>query len=221
MRHMSGHEQPGLNDRLTRYYEQMLEEREGTERVDWHDRAAQHRSFAAVSEVFRGRRGHIDVYEVGCGLGDMDDYLAANVQDYSYSGCDISGAMIAEANRLRPHLALEIRDILQDPAPSHDFVVGSGLFTDRSVSDDAEFGGFVRAMLRRMFEMSRHGLAVTFLTANVDFRTPGNYYQSAPEIFAFAQTELSRFVEIRHAYFPWEFTLLVYKKPQGYGADPA
>ena len=211
----------GLNDRLAGYYERMLAEREGTERVDWHDRASQFRSFAAVSEVFRAHRGTVDVYEVGCGMGDMDDYLAANVQDYAYSGCDISSEMVAQAKALRPHLTIESRDILRDLPPSHDYVVGSGLFTDRSVSTDAEWSAFIRSMLPRMFEICRIGMASTFLTSKVDFRTEGNYYQSPEEMLSFAQSELSRFAEIRHAYFPWEFTLIVYRNAVPYDAHTA
>ena len=52
------------------------------------------------------------------------------------------------------------------------------------------------------------------MTSYVDFKRELGYYQDPSAVFDFAQCELSRFSEIRHSYYPWEFTLFVYDKPK-------
>jgi hypothetical protein len=69
-------------------------------------------------------------------------------------------------------------------------------------------------MLAAAYGIAEKGLGANFLTSYVDWKRDWGYYQDPGAVFDFSQRELSRFSEIRHSYYPWEFTLLAYRRPK-------
>jgi len=56
------------------------------------------------------------------------------------------------------------------------------------------------------------GVATIDELALLDWKREIAYHQDPARTLHFALTELSRFAEVRHAYYPWEFTLAVYRE---------
>lgn len=201
---------------LKHHYEKMLREHGDTaEACSWPGAAAAQRNFAAIAQAFAHEQKPVSVYEVGCGLGAFSDFLGEHFPGVQYSGCDIVPGMIARAKRRKPGLRVETRDILSSPpSERYDYVVVSGLFNLRMQHDDKTWFEFVKRMLASMYAFAGTGLASNFLTSYVDWKRELGYYQDPATLFDFAQRFLSRFSEIRHSYYPWEFTLLTYREPK-------
>jgi len=200
---------------LISHFNELLEKYgDSAQAVAWRDEAFQRFRFASVCQVFDGEREPFSVYEVGCGLGHMRAYLAERYPQATYAGCDINEQMIRAALDRDPTLRVEHRDITADPPPASDYVVASGIFNLRCGVDEERWSAVVRDVLRSMYAVARKGMASNFLTSRVDWKRDVAYHQDPAAILDFAQRELSRFVEIRHAYYPWEFTLLVYREAQ-------
>lgn len=182
--------------------------------LDWPTEAVQDRNFHSVTQLFAHERQPFTVYEVGCGLGDMVDHLRRCYPLATYAGCDINPAMVEGARSLRPGLPVETKDILIEPPPPSDYVVASGIFNLHFGAEYAEWQDHVFKMLSAMWAAARKGIASNFHTSYVDWRKERDYYQDPCAVFDFAKRKLSKFVEIRHAYYPWEYSVLIYREPK-------
>jgi SAM-dependent methyltransferase len=180
--------------------------------VAWRDEPFQQFRFASIAQAFAHEREQFTVYEVGCGLGHLRDFLRQHFPNASYSGADINPKMIERALQRDPTLAVEHRDIVKDPPAQADYVVASGIFNLRMQHADDAWEAVVRSVLKAMFASAKRGIAANFLSSHVDWKREIAYHEDPARTLHFALTELSRFAEIRHAYYPWEFMLAVYRE---------
>jgi hypothetical protein len=65
-------------------------------------------------------------------------------------------------------------------------------------------------MLSEMFRICRKGVAMNFVSDQVDFKTRGLFYSSPEKILSMAFI-LSNRIVLRHDYMPYEFTVYIYK----------
>jgi SAM-dependent methyltransferase len=208
---------------IKEHYRRQISEHDDPARAcSWRNEDVARRNFAAVSQVFAHESEPFSVYEIGCGFATLRDFLAEHFPLAAYSGSDLLAEMIERAKARDPAANVEQRDILTNPpAKRFDYVVISGLFNLRMHNEDAAWFEFVKKMLKSAYALAEKGLASNFLTSYVDFKRELGYYQDPSAVFDFAQRELSRFSEIRHSYYPWEFTLFVYGKPKPLPFAPA
>jgi SAM-dependent methyltransferase len=201
---------------IKQHYRRQIEQYDDPARAcSWRDADVARRNFAAVSQVFAHETSPFSVYEIGCGFATLGEFLAENYPLATYSGSDLLQEMIDRAKARNAGADVEQRDVLSNPPERrYDYVVISGLFNLRMSNDDESWFAFVRAMLKAAFGIAEKGIASNFLTTYVDFKRELGYHQDPGRVFDFAQRELSRFSEIRHSYYPWEFTLFVYGKPK-------
>lgn len=201
---------------LKDHYRRLLQEHDDPARAcSWRDQDVARRNFAAVSQIFAHETEPFTVYDLGCGVATLAEFLGEHFPLARYSGSDILPEMIERAKAHDHNVDVEQRDVLTDPpVKQYDYVVISGMFNLRMSNDDASWFDFVKRMSRAAFGIARKGYAANFLTSYVDWKREFGYYQDPSTIFDFAQRELARFSEIRHSYYPWEFTLFVYRAPK-------
>jgi SAM-dependent methyltransferase len=207
---------------LNEYYNELLDSHGfSAKAVSWRDEAFQQFRFASIAQAFDQERGPFTVYEVGCGLGHLRDFLREHFPNASYSGADINPKMVERALQRDSSLAVEHRDIVNDPPPQADYVVASGIFNLRMQHTDEAWETIVRSVLKAMYATAKRGIAANFLSSHVDWKREIAYHQDPARTLQFALTELSRFAEVRHAYYPWEFTLAVYREARPLPFAPA
>jgi len=195
------------------HYEAQLARFGATARgMDWKDEASQELRFRVLCEVcdLEG----LSLHDVGAGAGHLCDHLVKRGAHVDYTGSDLSPAMVASARSLHPGRRFEQQDLLADTGSEDwDVVLCSGLFFVKLGHSDAEWGGFVRAMLRCMFERSRRALAFNLISDRVDWKVDHLYYADAGEMLDFCRAELSRWVVLRHDYPLHEYSVYVYRDP--------
>jgi SAM-dependent methyltransferase len=198
------------------HYRKLISEHDDpAQACSWQNADVARRNFAAVSQVFAHETAPFSVYEIGCGFGMLGEFLAAHFPLARYSGSDILPEMVERAKARNVNVDVEQRDVIANPpTQQYDYVVISGVFNLRMSNDDASWFEFVKRLSQAAFGIARKGYACNFLTSYVDWKRELGYYQDPGAIFDFAQRELSRFSEIRHSYYPWEFTLFVYHAPK-------
>lgn len=145
------------------------------------------------------------VLDVGCGLGDFFLLLSERFLVANYLGVDINPELVQEATTRYPEGKFRCLDILTDAVPSADWVVESGALG----IDTPHWWDHTQAMLRRMFELAKKGIACNFLSSYSPTKT-GSHYADPKELFDFACRELSTKVVIRQDYKPNDFTMYVY-----------
>lgn len=170
--------------------------------------------FPAICELFAHETGPFSIYDVGCGLGTFAEYLAANFPQASYTGCDISEPSLRRARKLRPGIDVELQDIVLSTASPRDYIVCAGALDDHHGFDGATWWQYITSVMHAMWKIGRKGIGLSFLSSRVDWRDPRGYYVDPTEALRFSLDELSRLSEIRHAPYPFRFSLFVYRDPR-------
>jgi len=163
--------------------------------------------YSVLSEIgsFEGR----DVLDVGCGFGDFFCFINRKGGHLkSYVGVDVNPNMIAIAKKRCPNAVFEVKDILEAPVVNKfDFVIASGIFGLETPNWEEIF----KKMTTRMYELSKIGVSVNFLSAFTPGKKPADSHFADPiEITDFVLRNLSTKVVLRHDYKPNDFTLYIY-----------
>ena len=191
---------------IRRYEERFRKFGVSVKTMGWRDKSQQNLRFTVLSGI--GDLNLKTVLDVGCGFGDLYGYLAKSARKVKYTGYDISPKIIRAAEKRFPGASFEIKDILEERVQERfDYVFSSGVFNHR-ISENLTF---TKRMIKKMFEISKKGLAFNMMTDYVDFRERRLFYYSPEGIFKFAKN-LSRYVILRHDYPLYEFTIYVYKE---------
>ena len=178
--------------------------------MDWKDAASQWLRFAILCDVcdLNGKC----IHEVGAGAGHLLDFLDQRRIAADYSGSDLSAAMVDAAHQRHPKTPFSQWDILaESQLPTFDVLMCSGLFHVKLDHDESVWRSFVWAMVRRMYELCKVGIAFNMITDQVDFKIENLYYSNPGETVDFCRRQLSRFVTLRHDYPLHEYTVYVYR----------
>lgn len=180
--------------------------------VDWSSQERQERRFAALARMLPREEG-VTLLDVGCGYGALFDYLSSTGRNISYTGTDISSAMITQARVLHTeeNAAFLEGDI---PDTSFDYVVASGIFNVLAGADPAVWRLHVINTVRRMFAHCTVGMGCNFLSSysDADRKIARLYYVDPLEMLDFCLRELSLEADLTHHYGTWDFTIHVFKQ---------
>jgi len=195
------------NNHIVEFYSDLVEKHGAApQALDWGSLAAQEKRFAALAQIgsLEGR----SVLDVGCGLADLWGYLQRQGLNVDYTGYDLTPAMIERAKQRYPSVRLEVRNLLDEPEPPSrfDYVLASGIFYLRRVNPMA----YLETMARRMFALSRLGVAFNTLSVKALQQTPGEFYAD-PEAVRSLCLKIAPRVVIREDYLPHDFTVYLYK----------
>lgn len=173
---------------------------------DYGSAESQRRKFEILAEALPARP--VRLLDVGCGFADFADYLSTDEREIEYCGVDLCEQMIAEARRTHPMLDLRQMDILTDaPAGAFDVVTANGIFyLIRHEPTET-----MRAIIRRLFELSSYAVAFTSLSTRSPVFAAGEFYADPVETLAFCQS-LTPYVVLRHDYLPHDFAVYMYRE---------
>jgi SAM-dependent methyltransferase len=151
--------------------------------------------------------------DVGCGFGDFNKYLEAkNIVNYKYLGIDIVEEFILEGKNTynkRDNIQLLHGDFLRAVVDSEiDYSIASGTFNYRV--DGVDCYDFVYDYMKKMFDLSKKAVAIDFLSDRVDYFHDHNFNYNPIKILELAY-KLSKRVILNNSYFPFEFSIVIYK----------
>ena len=161
--------------------------------------------FYILTEI--GIRNNDSILDVGCGFGDLFGFFNKKKMDIKYTGVDINPNLIDIGKKVYPSANFSVMDFEQeDIAKKFDWVLASGIFNFKLENNDE----FIKNMLKKMFDISKKGVAVDFMSSYVDFQNEGAHHTKPEEVFSYSKT-LSKRIVLRNDYFPFEFCLYLYK----------
>ena len=157
----------------------------------------------------------IRIPSVNHGEGKGDEKAVAEFIASKLAEVGIESELIETAKIKNPNLDLQIRDLQENPFPtaSFDYVVCSQVFNFELGGDKNNI--FAKDMIRNMYRIARHGVAVDLLTNYVDFKEEHLHYYRPEEILSYAK-ELTRRVMLRHDYPLFEFCIYLYPNFEGW-----
>lgn len=182
----------------------------------WSSDEAQRLRFEILCEIFsRLPPGENDsLLDVGCGFGDLSRFLSESGFSMTYQGIDVAPDMVASAGFKYPGLAVRQGDIF-DPGVTegaYDWVLLSGALNERVDDAPAQAGDYARAVIKKMYQLARFGVAFNLLDAR------NSWVNSRPDLQAFEPDTVVRFcrafasrVEWRDDYLDNDFTVYLLK----------
>lgn len=199
--------EPEEDHRVAAFYERLVD-RHGVHprAVDWGSRASQQKRFDILAEI--GDLPGCSVLDVGCGLADLHAYLESAEKAVSYTGYDISPAILEAARKRFPNLDLRQADLMREEVapPRFDFVFASGIFHLRPKGSYA----YLEAMTRRMYRSCRRGVAFNSLSARSSVIEPDKFVAEPTKVLDIC-LDIAPNVVLRHDYLPHDFTVYLYK----------
>jgi len=206
-------------DRIRAHYEPRVHPgRESYDILDWSSAATQQLRFRVLLDVLRGERsrqgrsvgpgsGRPRLLDVGCGLTDLCTFLAANGEDVSYSGVDVSPAVLREARRRWPGRALLEGDVFgAAPFPGKTFDVAfcSGIFNLR-LDNNREFA---RRALPRLLGLVGGCVVANFLHVRTRWKHPHCFYFDPDDVCEPVRGAASG-IDVIDDYLDNDFTVVV------------
>jgi SAM-dependent methyltransferase len=195
------------SDKLTKYGQT-------PQGVDWNSEESQRLRFSQLCKII-GKSTRFSINDLGCGYGALYDFLASSNEVFSYSGIDVSEAMIKAAEQRYPDRDRARFVHAARPDQVADYGVASGIFNVRLDRSDVQWHDYLESTLDELDRTSQLGFAFNCLTAYSDAdKMKGYLYYADPcQLFDLCKRRYSRDVALLHDYGLYEFTILVRKQP--------
>jgi SAM-dependent methyltransferase len=157
------------------------------------------------------------VLDVGCGLGDLSNYLKVNKIYCEYLGIDFIKEFIQEASKLHSNKRTKFRklDIYKKKFPkNYDWLILSGLFNDKTKNSEV----FMYKIIKKMYLSCKKGIVFNGLNKYVDYEDKELFYNYPDKVFKYCINNLSKYIVLKTNYqlkkntIPFEFTIAVFKK---------
>lgn len=184
--------------------------------------ALQWKSKGAAHQRFRQFWAEIDfdnknVLDVGCGFGEMGNFLTKRYKNVKYKGVDIMPEFIESGNKIYPSLDLELEDFFSHPkGEQYDTVICSGALNSNFGSEEENLE-FRKKAIKTMFDHTTNVLAFNMLGGHPtkeNSKESNIWYSDSLEILEYCMS-LTRRVILRHHYHPSDFTIFLYKIKEG------
>jgi SAM-dependent methyltransferase len=152
-----------------------------------------------------------NILDIGCGFGDLNNYLKNKESDYRYFGIDLVEPFIEEAKKLQTEENVQFKkaNILEfHPKELFDYAIASGIF-NYQLSDGLNYE-YIEEVMHKTLDITKDGLAFDFLSDKVDFKDNKLFYNNSEKILNLA-LRFSRNIVLRSDYMPFEFSIFIFK----------
>jgi hypothetical protein len=169
--------------------------------------------FEALLEGLRDD-DYASILDVGCGFGDLLDFLRGRGWRGEYAGIDLVPELVDEARRRHAgdgaatFACSEITATEREAR--HSMAVAIGIFNHRLQRDNMEF---VRGMIAAMWASSTAVVVCDFLSTRSDpDRRRDDLFYADPGLMLEEAQRYSRRTMIHHAYMPFEFQVKIWHR---------
>ncbi|GAA0815559.1 class I SAM-dependent methyltransferase [Colwellia asteriadis] len=197
---------------ITDFYNQRFQEKgHDIASVGWRDKASQWLRFDMLFRDYNPK-GKV-ILDVGCGFGDLYAFLTQQCgDDFHYIGIDISSELINEAKKKynqtnADFFVGDLFSIADFTQKDIDYAVESGMLSFKLENNDE----YAKQIMDEMFTLSKEGVALNFLTDQVDYQLEKNHHYAMQDVLLWARALSSDFA-LFHDYPLWEFTVKIMKR---------
>lgn len=166
--------------------------------------------FFDVLRQVDGLRATDSIVDIGCGYGDLFDFLRSTGWQGAYTGIDINAQLIEEGRRIYPEAELAVVDIQMTPSDR----MWDWCFCCQALSSATEAVPFMEhfeSMLGIMWGLCRRGLVFNLLSPIVDYTHPVHARPALADVLRVVTGLTNRFT-VRHDYMPYEYAVYAYKE---------
>jgi len=180
------------------------------QKVGWRDAKAQNLRFQIMSRIINDV-SFDSVVDLGCGTGDLLEFLRTRGWTGSYQGVDVSPSMVAECRLRFGRDRFAQFEVSTSPSRA-EVIIASGIFNvclDNSYDD---WNAYCRQAIGQMWRVSSKAIVFNMLSIDSDItrQRSGLAYMDPSEWLAYCRT-LSRHVRFDQAYGQFDFTIAVFQ----------
>ena len=188
------------------------------EALQWKSKGAAHQRFRQFwAEINFDNK---NVLDVGCGFGELGNFLTKRYKNVAYKGVDIMPEFIENGKKIYPSLNLEMGDYFNHlKGEKYDTIICSGALNSNFGTKE-ENRIFRENAIKQMFLHTTNVLAFNMLGGHPAKESPPDgeagsniWYSDSLEILKYCMT-LTRRVILRQNYHPSDFTIFMYKVKQ-------
>jgi len=197
--------------RITSFYNKRYQQQgDDISSVGWRDKTSQWLRFDMLFRDYdpRGKT----ILDVGCGFGDLYSFLSEKFgSDFHYIGIDISSELINQATKKysatnATFYQCDLFSLREYTDKAISYSVESGMLNFKIADNNA----YAEQVMQAMFILSSEGIALNFLTDQVDYQLEKNHHFSIQDVLFWASKLSSDFI-LYHDYPLWEFTIKAMK----------
>jgi len=200
-----------VDKHIEKYDERYAEFGDDNKALGWPSKGDNIRRLSVMKSGMRGCPGN-SLLDFGCGLGHLIPQLR---DDTNYTGLDINPTFVEFCRKKYPDKEFLNLNILHTPDFAHlqeyDYIIANGVFTEKLDTPFCEQLDYTTAVLRRLWQRTRHGLAFNVMSPVVDEERPDLFHVPFDVMATFVKEALSRKFTFRHDYGLWEYTTYVYR----------
>lgn len=183
--------------------------------LQWKTKGAAHQRFRQFwAEI---DFSNMSVLDVGCGFGELGNFLTKRYENVIYKGVDIMPEFINNGRKIYPSLDLEVMDFFKQPKPEvFNTIICSGALNS-NVGTEEENIKFRKDAIKTMFDHTTDVLAFNMSGGHPTKVNPPDgeassniWYSDSLEILEYCMS-LTRRVILRQNYHPSDFTIFMYK----------
>jgi 2-polyprenyl-3-methyl-5-hydroxy-6-metoxy-1,4-benzoquinol methylase len=192
--------------------------------VDWNDEGEllirYDKMLSVMQKDFTLPLSPASILDVGCGWGGLLRRAIALNITLDYTGIDVVNEMILHGESEFTNAKFVYGDVFDLSEENiYDFVVCNGILTQKHDVSIPDMEKHAKRLVRKMFELCRHGIVFNMMSTRVNFMVNNLYYQNPVELLSWLLTEVSPRVKLDHGYSClgngkgklYEFTAYVYK----------
>lgn len=196
-------------NKLLAYYDKLIiNHKDNTSQAQgWASNETENKRFEIFLKI--GDINNRSILDVGCGFGDLYDFLKRKNLDFSYTGIDINPEMIKAAKEKHSNAEFQTIDFGNPEfTDKFDYIFCSGALSFRVPN----YKEFYFTQIKKMFELSKIGVGFNMLTIQNN-TNPGddNLYAtySVEEVSEFC-SKLTPKMKVYSDYLPNDFTVFLY-----------
>ena len=156
-----------------------------------------------------GNINNCSILDVGCGFGDLYDFLEKKNFNFSYTGIDVNPEMIKVAKERHPNVDFQTIDFgIYNPEEKFDYVFCSGALSFKT----KDYKKLYFNHIKKMFELSKIGVAFNMLNIQNNTKPEDEELYATyeiPEVQEFC-SQLTQKVTALQDYLPNDFTFFLY-----------
>jgi len=192
------------NKKVARFFNDGCQQHETSwQAAFWDDEETQQGFFSIAASLIKP---NARILEVGCGQGDLWEYLFVRRIKAIYEGIDISNEMIKRARQRYPHGIFKHEDLFEKEG-EYDLVVGCGAFNVRVFENHEQY---LKDAIKKMFDLSTKQVLVAVLSKYAPLQYKSYYYYDPGEILNYC-LDLTPIVTLNHASIDHHFFIHMIK----------
>lgn len=213
MKKLSDKDIDNTNKRYSQRFDQYGHDQKS---VGWGEKGRQIERFKILLDSLKLKPNQsYRIADIGAGFGDLFKFLnSTDITVGSYVGYELVKELVDEGQRAYGHdpiFKLLNKDFLEEktlPNAQIDVAFMSGCFNFKLLDGNNYI--YIEKCLKKALELSAIGISANFITNRVDYEEDYIFYSDPKKIIDIAYGLSSRFT-VDHSYFPFEFTVAIFK----------